>query len=305
MKGIYITANDNAKVIENSIALLNSIRLYDPEVPVTLIPYDDNYHQVFKILSDKHKVTLYPDLLFIDNLSNNLYSIFGKDFFARPNQFRKQACWFGEYDEFLYIDTDIIVFDQIINCLDYLNQYDFITCDYQGSKGIDNIFTQQIIEKNIFTSEQLKDVFNCGFWGSKKNLISEEILYDVFKICAQNIEYFDFSRKTSDQPIINYLVLTQISKRLNLTKISDNEPGSWAGSKHFVEKDHKLYDKGKPLRYLHWAGVPLNPQGNYYDLWQYYRYIGEERPANISVNTNKKSYWQIIKNKAKNLLKNT
>ncbi|WP_069791415.1 Npun_R2821/Npun_R2822 family protein [Cyanobacterium sp. IPPAS B-1200] len=299
MKGIYIVAND--KVINNSIALLNSIRLYDSEVPITLIPYDDNYHEILKILSTTYQVNLYADLGFIDTLSNNLHNIFGQNFFARPNQFRKQACWFGEYDEFLYIDTDIVVFEKIISCLDYLKDNDFITCDYQGSKGIRNIFSEEVINRSIFTSDELKDVFNCGFWGSKKDLISEDLLYETFKECSKNPEYFDFSQKTSDQPIINYLVLKQIPRRLNLTKISDNEPGSWASSKHFTEQDHKLYDKGQPLRYLHWVGVPLKSGGPYYELWKHYRYLGEETP--VSVETRKKDYWQGLKNKAKSILK--
>ena len=40
-RGIYIVAND--KVIESAIALLNSIRLDNCQVPVFLIPFDDNY----------------------------------------------------------------------------------------------------------------------------------------------------------------------------------------------------------------------------------------------------------------------
>jgi len=62
MKGIYIVAND--KVIDNSIALLNSIRLYDEETNIFLIPFDDNYQEVAKCLSEKHGVKLFPDLDF-------------------------------------------------------------------------------------------------------------------------------------------------------------------------------------------------------------------------------------------------
>lgn len=40
-RGIYITAND--KALEQGIALLNSIRKYDRDTPIILIPYDDNY----------------------------------------------------------------------------------------------------------------------------------------------------------------------------------------------------------------------------------------------------------------------
>jgi len=47
-RGIYITAND--RVIEQAIALMNSIRLYDPDSPVILIPYDNNYQKIADLL---------------------------------------------------------------------------------------------------------------------------------------------------------------------------------------------------------------------------------------------------------------
>ncbi len=302
MKGIYITAND--KVIDNTIALLKSIRIYDQQTPVMLIPYDDNYQKIAQLLAEQYQVKVYPDLDFIERLSQKLYSIFGEGFFARPNQFRKQACWFGEFDEFLYIDTDIVVFEKIADCLNYLEEYDFICCDYQYKKGIINVFSEEVIKQNIFTNDQLKDIFNCGFWGSKKNLISEQTLYETFAECAKHTEYFDFTRKTSDQPIINYMILKKLEKRLNLTKLSENEPGSWAGSSHFTEKDYVLYDGDRRVKYVHWAGVPLKLGGPYWELWRHYRYLGEEKPANLSEENKINQLWEGMKNKARKILKN-
>ena len=40
-------------------------------------------------------------------------SAFGEEFFRRPDNFRKQACWFGPFDEFLYLDADTVVFERI------------------------------------------------------------------------------------------------------------------------------------------------------------------------------------------------
>ncbi|MGB8688679.1 MAG: hypothetical protein WCD53_15280, partial [Microcoleus sp.] len=48
-RGIYIVAND--QVMESAIALLNSIRLYNCQVPIFLIPFDENYQQVAAALS--------------------------------------------------------------------------------------------------------------------------------------------------------------------------------------------------------------------------------------------------------------
>jgi hypothetical protein len=299
-RGIYITAND--KVTEQAIALLNSIRYYDKETPVTLIPYDDNYQNIAQLLADKYNVSVYSDLEFIERISLNLYNIFGKDFFARPNQFRKQACWYGEYDEFLYIDTDIVVFEKLSDNLDYFANYDFLCCDYQYKAGIKNVFTNKIIEEGVFTSEELQDLFNGGFWASKKNFITETDLYETFKECASHPEYFDFSQKTSDQPIINYMILKRVSRRFNLVKKTAHEPGNWAGSPHFKREGDILIDtkNDRPLQYIHWAGFRIDPSCPYWDIWKHYRYLGDPNPPADSA-PQPKSQWQRLWGKVQKL----
>jgi hypothetical protein len=283
MRGIYITAND--RVIEHSIALLNSIRFYDPETPVVLIPYDDNYHQVAELLNQRYGVTVYEDLEFIDRLSQKLHQVFGDKFFARPNQFRKQACWFGPFDEFIYIDTDIVVFEKIADTMNYLADYDFICSDYQHAGGIKNVFSAKVIEEGIFTEAECQDIFNGGFWGSKKNRISEAELYEVFSECAAHPEYFDFSQKTSDQPIINYMMLKRIPKRFNIVRRPGKAPGNWAGTRHFVvEGDHLIDPKtdNQRLQYLHWAGMKIQPGCSYWEIWEHYRYMHEAKPEQVT-----------------------
>ncbi|MBE9124806.1 MULTISPECIES: Npun_R2821/Npun_R2822 family protein [unclassified Coleofasciculus] len=299
-RGIYITAND--KVLDQAIALLKSIRLHDPDTPIVLIPYDDNYQAIAKILQDSYGVEIYQDLEFIDRLSNQLYQIFGKGFFARPNQFRKQACWFGAFDQFIYIDTDIVVFDKIIDTTDFLDDYDFICYDYQHSGGIRNVFTPKIIEDGVLDERDIKDIFNGGFWGAKKNLISEEILYKTFAECAAHPEYFDFSQKTSDQPIINYMILKQVPRRFNIVRRAGGAPGSWAGSKHFQIQGHQVIDPNvnQPLQYLHWAGIRIQAGCPYWDIWKYYRYLGEQMPEDESLPPEAQSnFWKKILEKMK------
>lgn len=291
-RGIYIIAND--RVIDNAIALLNSIRLYDEETPVVLIPYDDNYRAIASRLAQDYGVTLYPDLEFIERLSQQLYDIFGQNFFARPNQFRKQACWFGEFDEFLYIDTDIVVFEKIIDNLNYLQKNDFLCCDYQHTAGISNVFTPQVIEAGVFSEDDLQDLFNGGFWASKKSLLSEQDLYDTFAECAAHPEYFDFSQKTSDQPIINYMILKRIERRFNIVRKPGKAPGSWAGSPHFQRRDNILIDpkNNQPLQYLHWAGIRIQPGCPYWDIWQHYRYLNSDEPIPVEPATSPENSWQ-------------
>ena len=280
-RGIYIVAND--KVIDNAIALLNSIRLYDREVSIFMIPFNDQYHQVASVLQAKHQVKLFPDLSFVEQFTQKIAEIFDRNFLALPNKMRKLVQWFGPLDEFLYLDTDIIVFEKIAQVLDYLENYEFINCDYhfKGRKLLD-IFSPVVREKQIFTEPELQDVFNSGFWASKKGIFSEKELYKLLEECANHREYFDFSQKTTDQPILNYIILKSTTKRLNLVKISDRETGSWAGSSHFQARDSVLYDGDKRLRYLHWAGTKIESGYPYWEIWKYYRYLNEPSPPQLT-----------------------
>lgn len=298
MRGLYITANN--KFTDQAIALLNSIRHYDPDVPITLIPYDENYQEVAALLARDYGVKLYQDLEFIERLSGKLYEIFGAGFFARPNQFRKQACWFGEYDEFLYIDTDIVVFERIADNLNALADYDFLCCDYQHRGGIGNVFTEEIFTAGALAEADRASLFNGGWWAAKKQLFTEQDLYDSFAECAAHPEYFDFSQKTSDQPIINYMILRRIGgdRRFNLVNRPGGAPGSWAGSRQFIPQgEGMLVDPNcgnQPLQYLHWAGIRIAPGCPYWPIWKYYRYLNSgEIPADPPPAV--PSFWQRVK----------
>lgn len=291
-RGIYITAND--RVTEQTIALIKSIRFYDPETPVVMIPYNDQYHQIAEVLKP-YGVTVFADLDFIDRLTAQLQQTFGDSFFARPNVVRKFACWFGEFDQFLYIDTDVVVFERIADHLQELDTYDFICCDYQHTTGLTNVFTPAVIESGVLSAADCQDVFNSGFWGSKKGLICEADLRDIFAECAAHPEYFDFSQKTSDQPILNYMVLRRFPKRLNLVRRPGKAPGNWAGSGHFLQVDDRLIDPkvNQPLQYLHWAGIRIEPGCPYWEVWQHYRYLNEEKPVVQPVSAPpKRQLWQ-------------
>ncbi|MEO1403888.1 MAG: Npun_R2821/Npun_R2822 family protein [Cyanobacteria bacterium J06635_1] len=276
-RGVYIVAND--KVADNAIALLASLRLHDPKVPVYLIPFDPNYQSVFETLHRLYQVELFPDLAFLDSLTKKIGEIFPRDFLALPNKMRKLAAWFGPLDEFLYIDTDILFFEPVSHTLAYLKQADFICCDYHfKGRKLRDVFASAAIKQGIFPAEIVNDVFNSGLWGSKKSALTLNQLYGRLQECAQHREYFDFAGGTTDQPIMNYLVLKTIPNRLNITQVNPDETGSWGGMSHFQEQDHILYDGDRRLRYLHWAGTPMRPDGPYRSLWEYYRYLDDDAP---------------------------
>jgi hypothetical protein len=271
-RGIYILANN--KVAEQTIALLNSIRHYDATVPVVMIPYNDDYEALAEVLAANYGVEVYADLTVMHRLSDRLNQICGPDFLARRNLLRKLACWFGPLDEFLFIDTDIVVFEPIIQQLDALSNYDFICCDYQHQHGIDEVFMPPILDANLFTQDELKEVFNSGFWGGRKGVLTEQDFEEIFTECAAHPEYF--FQYNSDQTLLNYVILRKVSRRFNLIRRAEGCPGNWAGSKFELVENRPekcLVDANtqQPLMFLHWAGLPIRPDGPYWDVWKFYR----------------------------------
>ncbi|WP_071515582.1 Npun_R2821/Npun_R2822 family protein [Geitlerinema sp. PCC 9228] len=296
-RGIYILGNN--RVRENAIALLNSIRLYDREIPVYLVPFDDQYQELLASLQPKG-VELFPNLDKIQQLSQKMKAWFPEGFFSGKsslNKLRKFNFWLGPLDEFLYIDTDIVVFEKVADILDYLSEYEFLCCDFQHKGGLKNIFNPVVREKEIFTDSDLQYVFNSGLFASRKNIISESRMDEILQECSNHREYFDFTNRIVDQPLLNYMVLKCTSKRLNLVRVPGCNAGSWAGSSHFQQVEPGvLYDGNRRLKYLHWAG--RRPKDAYQEIWEYYRYMYEPKPEPVKV-----PFWQQIWTSTKHNIK--
>ncbi|MGD1904896.1 MAG: Npun_R2821/Npun_R2822 family protein [Leptolyngbyaceae cyanobacterium] len=300
-RGVYIVAND--RVADNAIALLSSLRIHDPDLPVFMIPFDGEYHYVADVLKRYYQVELFPDLDFLEAFTEKIGEIFPRDFLKLPNKMRKLSAWFGPLQDFLYIDTDIILFRPVSEVLDFLRETDFLTCDFHHKgRGLNDVFSTKILDLGIFSDQELKDVFNSGFWGSRKGLISLDEMSSLLAECAKHREYFDFSSGTTDQPVMNYLVLKSMRRRLNLTRKVENEPGSWGGSSHFTERKNILFDGDRSLRYLHWAGTPMRVGGPYRKLWEYYRFRNCSLPLTTETDAPKLGFVQKIRRQIKNLV---
>jgi hypothetical protein len=272
MRGIYVMANDQAA--DNAIALLSSIRAYDPDVPVMLIPYDERHRTVAAILGKYFDVRPYEDRALIRRIDEAVRRCFGRGFFKKPQMFRKQACWFGPFDEFLYLDADIIVFERIAGILDYLAEFDFVCCDDQHRTGLKHVFSSRVLDERVLSSQEVLDVFNAGMFGAKKGLLTEVGLYAHFAECARHTGYFDFTTGCNDQPIFNYFVLKRIPRRINLFRTVAGTPRMWAGTPGFIVQGDTLVDPevGAPLRFLHWAGLKTAPGQPYWETWRRFRF---------------------------------
>jgi hypothetical protein len=272
-RGIYFMANDRA--LDHAIALVNSVRAWDATTPMVMIPYTPPYREAARTLTALPGVALYDDTRRLDRLTRTVRRTFGQGFFPRPDNLRKQLCWFGSFDEFLYVDADIVVFERVVEMLDWLDRADFVCYSDQHLGGLEHVFKPSVLGDGVFDRDQLEDVFNAGFWGGRRGVISEERLYTYFEECAGHKAYLDRSRGGSDQPVMNYVVLRHVPRRVNLYRELPGAPGMWAGRPHFREDGHRLFDPeaGSPLRFLHWAGIGIGPGLPYWDVWRHYRFL--------------------------------
>jgi len=280
-RGIYLLAND--RVIDHAIALAASIRARDPAIPLVHIPYDEHSARVADILARHFAVQPYPHPALPARIVRAACEAFGEQFFRNPNNFRKQACWFGPFDEFLYLDADVVVFSPIAELLDHLREVDFVTCDDQHQGGLTHVFDPRIREAGLFGPDDLADVFNAGLWGARRGLLTEEALYAAFQEAARERDCLDFAHGGTDQPVFNFLVLRHIRRRRNVFRQA-GEPRMWAGTPGFRRRGDLLVDPlvGRPLRFLHWAGRPIGPRGPYWDVWRHYRFLQRGVPRALS-----------------------
>lgn len=298
-KGIYLLAND--KVLDNVIALVNSIRCYDEITPISVIPYDENYQELELIIQQLEAVYIYENLPFLKSLMEvvvDTWHDFPQD--HRVNMLKKFGCWFGPFEEFLYIDTDIVVFNPVINLLEAMKGYDFLSYDYQRRTGIEYIFSQEILTSNLISDEQVNSVFNAGFFGSKKGIISEDELFSLIRESRQYSNSFIW--EFYDQGILNYWVIRHHLKQINYTTVGEKVPGNWAGSDYLM-KDHKLFniETDQPLTYLHWAGHKIYPDCRYWEIWNHYRHLNPALPAYECPQPPKTSLLQRLKRSVKRL----
>ena len=125
--------------------------------------------------------------------------------------------------------------------------------------------------------------------------------YSAFQECAAHPEYFDFSQKTSDQPIINYTILKRVPNRFNLVRVPGCQAGNWGRSSHFQRQGNILIDPrlNQPLKYLHWAGIRIEPGCPYWDIWKYYRYLDDPNPPTDPPASKPKNRFQRLLDKIK------
>jgi hypothetical protein len=185
--------------------------------------------------------------------------------------YRKLALWKGQFDEFLYIDSDTVVLEPIDFVFKHLDRYDFVT----SHSNIESIYSSSAL-----TPEQIEYAANTGFFASRPGLIDVGLVHDNVAGLAGLAEHMEL--KCREQPLLNYLVVTSGRPYSSLSRIAQ-ETGDptipqerWAGGGiGRVESGRLIPTQVQRVLLVHWAGewrraIWANEPVPYLNLWQQY-----------------------------------
>jgi len=200
-KAIIILGND--AVYDWIYAFLNSLRRYEPALPVFLIPFDDNIGKIARLLT-RFNFQIVGDerLEALDEIGQRFHPK------HRPNEyksFRRLAAFWAPCDTFLYMDADIIVLSQLGHYFELLSRHNldliYVTKDEPP------LFRNQIYKYCLFRDLMKRTYnspeFNPGMFWSKHNLLT----FDKFAELAERAAiYKNLFIPDMEAPFFNYCV---------------------------------------------------------------------------------------------------
>lgn len=252
-RGIYFLADD--RILELAIAYLNSLRKFNPEVSLCLIPYVDNI-KALRSLQEEYGFSILQNTRVFDFCSDISVRFQGEVF----GEYRKLAMWEGEFDEFIYIDVDTIVQDNLDFVFSLLPEYDFITSHSNLPETFQWVWKETVYQSGMLNEEQIRYAANTGFIASRKGVLNIEMIAGKLESAAILAPYMNFYCR--EQALLNYFIVTSGRKFTSLETLARSKLYSgiktehWAGDTNGVIKNGKIYFKNKPdpVLLLHWAG---------------------------------------------------
>ena len=302
--GVYILANDI--VFDQLIALINSLEEnVGPDLPICVVPYDDNTKRSRAATRTYPQVQWFDDRAILEKwetFATNIWKAHptafddwakrGMQGVGRMGMHRRFCCFDGPFDRFIYLDADILAMDSFDLFFDSLNEFDFVTYDFQY-KDLSHVYDVSATSlSTVFEPARLEaEIFCAGLFASQKGIFTDEMLSELLahlRAGDADILYYN----GPDQSILNYMVMKSGIQATNLARTlpADRRTGCCVTSPHFKQRDRTLFDRQVQLTYLHYIGISSrfftkvcageNIYFPYRDLFLHYRYLKEaEWPA--------------------------
>jgi lipopolysaccharide biosynthesis glycosyltransferase len=240
--GVYCLANDNA--LEWFQAFVRSLRKFNPTLPLTVIPYDANIERL-KTLRNQFQFSLMEEATYVrfDSIASR---VAGQN--IPGGTFRKLCCFFGEYDTFLFLDSDIVV----------TMGYDGLFQDFQNSE-FDLVYfdPDHKVFKLPFARKMMAEYraygFNSGAFLSRKQAVTQD---QIMSAVASGEKIRDDFAIWGEQPFVNYLFQIHRSRLSHVSALAPEltfKPKSCMPFKFDAISGHFLDPEEACFPFIHWA----------------------------------------------------
>ncbi|WP_373538107.1 Npun_R2821/Npun_R2822 family protein [Microcoleus sp.] len=304
--GIYILGND--VVFDHLVALLNSLEVNGAKnIPVCIIPYDDNLQKVRVEIASRSNVTLFENTDSIDFWEDFATQVWTSHEKAQKTwqakgwrqvhclgMHRKFCCFDGPFDKFVYFDADTLLMGSLDYIYQKIDDFDWVANDFQYKSDLNYVFdlSSEKLAK-VFPIDRLKSqIFCAGWFASKKGILNRHNSVELLnKLTSGEAEIL--SLRGTDQPLFNYFVARS---DISFYNFAYHQPAGVTGN-HWSSKfdviDYVLYDKGRRLTYLHYMSISAakftrlcageDVEIPYREVFLHYRYLNSpEKLPNLA-----------------------
>jgi len=253
-RGVYFLAND--AILDVTIAFLKSFRIHNPAVPLCLIPFGDDIERL-AALGEIYDFSIYSDRCMLERCDE----ISLKFFDWRCGQFRKLCAFEGEFDEFIYVDCDTIVLNDVYFTFQFLDRADFITSHSDEPHLRQWVWKESIYEAGVLSAQQIAFSANTGYFCSRKGQFTISGLERDLQKSLDVKQHLELG--CAEQAYLNHIVVTSGCRYASLKKMK-LDSGHWS-----IPLERWAGDKGRLRSWLgglrasarakilliHWAGM--------------------------------------------------
>lgn len=254
-RGIYLLAND--EVVSWAIALLESLAVHDPSLPVVVIPFDDRVDALDELRSRHPFELLDEDLRRFDDVGRTL---------GVPSRawglFRKLAAFSGPFERFVYLDTDHLVTASLEPVLDGVGENEIA-------------FELDTSPEHVFRPGTVLDdgtrTFNAGGFAARRGALRMQQVVDT---AEEAVELWPMFADLFDQSFLNVLVRRAGLSTPLFSELAPAVRFMWAGDRATLRHrdDEVLDEHGTAIGSIHWAGYPLDGAMPFRSIWLDYRF---------------------------------
>jgi hypothetical protein len=274
-EGVVCLANDG--IIDGLIALCASLRAHNPDLPLTVIPFDSSVTRTRRVVKNfGYEIYEGPSLETMDSLGARYWP--GETW--RPHAMRKFCAFWGPYERFLFLDADIVVLRPLEEYFEAFRACSAPVMYFQTDVSM--VYCGRMREQ--MTASGLTVGFQTGVFMGRRGTFRADELETLVEECGAHRDGFV---DILEQTFLNYAVDVAGLAKVNAHQTVPDVVDAWAGMRlrrtrdGFVLDDARTPQSGRPVTLIHWGGYSLGPFMPYRRTFLAYRLAGATRAQRI------------------------